>query len=298
MYRKIMVPLDGSHLAEIVLPYAEEIVARFGAEISLVTVSEATPTDIDRLYGSYLEFATAQVRGELKAWGVQEETRIHNEVLRGTPASEIINYADKNQIDLIAMASHGRSGEGPWLLGAIAGKVLRAADKPVLLIRVPASKTALEEKRLIRKILVPLDGSTMGEAGLPYAEMMAKVLQGELVLFHVLEPIVPIAAGDGLDYPGFHVYPEVEERRKASASAYFDKLSHSLRDRGVIVSQAIVSGSAANQIVDYAHSNAFDLIVMPTHGRSGLGRWVFGSVTDKVLHAGDTPVLTVRPGKA
>jgi nucleotide-binding universal stress UspA family protein len=196
------------------------------------------------------------------------------------------------------MASRGRSGLGPWLLGNIAAKVLRATEKPVLLVRAPAGDSALPEKRLLRKILVPLDGSDLGETTLSHAEALAKNLGAEIVLLRALEPPRPLE-GEGA-YTGKKLHfrsKEETERRKAAAMEYLDAVGRPLREKGLKVSRAVLSGLAAEEIIDYARDNGIDLIAMSSHGRSGIGRWVFGSVTDKVVHAGDTPVLVVRAAK-
>jgi nucleotide-binding universal stress UspA family protein len=295
IYEKIMVPLDGSNAAEIALPYAEEIAARLGAEIILVSVSGPTVEAKDHLYRSYLDKITEQVRGRLDDWGAKEGAKVQSEVFAGKPASEILRYADENNVSLIAMASRGRSGRGPWLLGNIAAKVLRATQKPVLLIRAPADETALQQRSLVKKILLPLDGSSVGEAAFPYAEVLTQELGAELVLFQVLRPTVLIAEGSTMVSAA--IYEEQEEARKASALAYVDSVGSSLKEKGLRSRSVVASGSPADQIIGYAESNAIDLIAMSSHGRSGIGRWVFGSVTDKVLHAGDTAVLTVRASR-
>ena len=171
MYERILVPLDGSSAAEIALPYAEEIAAKLGAEIILASVSELAAVETDHLYRSYLERIAEQVQRQIKDWGAKKEAKVKSEVLLGTPASEILRYADESNVSLITMASRGRSSPGPWLLGNIAAKVLRAIGKPVLLIRVPADKAALQQRSLVRRILVPLDGSKLGEEAIPYAEL-------------------------------------------------------------------------------------------------------------------------------
>jgi nucleotide-binding universal stress UspA family protein len=164
-------------------------------------------------------------------------------------------------------------------LGNIAAKVIRATTQPVLLVRAPASNAALQEKRLITKILVPLDGSATGEAAVASAGTLADVLGAELILFQVWEPVATFSA------------------HTSRFVAYLDRVGKPMRKRGLKTSSVVVTGSTADQIIDYAEANAIDLIAMSTHGRTGFGRWVFGSFTDKVLHAGDTPVLVVREGK-
>jgi len=294
MYERIMVPLDGSSAAEMVLPYAEEMVSKFNSEIALVSVAEPTPAESDHLFRAYLQTIQEKVRTELRDWGARPETPVNVEVLLGKPADEILTYAGDKNVSLVVMASRGRSGEGPWLLGHIAAKVLRAITKPVLLVRTKAPAEGLQRKRLIKRILVPMDGSKVAEQIVPHAERLAKVMGGEVILFQAYESLGRMMSGEG-----FRVMPEKEvneenKRREEEAKVYLKSIAKPFREKGLTVSEVVTSGDPAEKILDYAESNAVDTITMSTHGRSGIKRWVFGSVTDKVLHAGDMPVLVVR----
>ena len=293
MYEKILITLDGSKASGIVLPYVEEIAAKSGAEIILVSVSEITAAETDHLYRSYLEHIKAKVGQELKDWGARKEIKIQNEVLLGKPASKILHYAQEHNVSLIVMASRGRSDSGPWLLGNIAAKVLRAADRPVLLIRTPASDAALQQKKLIKKILLPLDGSLIAEVVIPHAEELAKLLEAELILFRAVEPLSSMLRAEMVEA----WFPMQEEDRRTIALAYLEEASVGFQEKGIRTSIEVSSGPAAEQIISYAEANAIDLIVMATHGYSGVSRWVFGSVADKILHTGDTPVFVVRATK-
>jgi len=293
MYERILVPLDGSQTAEIVLPYAEDIAAKFGAKIVLVSVSEPGAADSVHLYSLYLEHVKEQIQRQLKGRKTKRGAKLHSAILQGKPADEILQYVADNNINLIVMASHGSSSRGPWFLGNIAGKVLRATKSPVLLIRTPANKAAA--KKLVRKILVPLDGSEPGKAAIPYAEEMSRVLGASLVFFQVLEPITGWA-GAGTSVPSQYGL-EGKTKRKNLALDYLNDIAKPFKERGLKTSTAVAFGSPADQILDYAKAKSIDIIAMSTHGRSGIGRWVFGSVTDKVLHAGDAAVLVVRAAK-
>lgn len=297
MYKRIMVPLDGSSIAEIVLPYAGEIATKFGAGIVLVSVSELTVAETDHLYSSYLERTKEQVQRRLKDWGAKEEANVQSEVLSGKPASEILRYADESDVSLIIMASRGRSSPGPWLLGNIVAKVLRATSKPMLLIRVQADNASIQQRISIKRILLPLDGSRVAEQAIPHAEALALVSSAELVLFQAFEPARPVAIEGGVAMSPAMIKEE-EEAKRGSALAYLDSVGKTFREKGLSTSSVVALGSPADKIIDYADTNAIDLIAMSTHGRSGIGRWVFGSVTDKVLHSGDKPVLAVRATKA
>jgi nucleotide-binding universal stress UspA family protein len=287
MYESILVPLDGSKTAEMVLPYVEEIAVKLADEIVLVGVSEQGRHEI---HGSYLKTILEQVQLRLNDYTPVKEVKVYSEVLLGEPATQILNSANRRNVSLIAMTSRGSSSQGPWLLGNVAAKVLRATSKPVLLIRAPVGAEAHKQKRLVRRILVPLDGSRVGETAVPWAETLAQTLAAELVLFQII--------GITETYIYYQVSPPPDpEKEKASAMAYLESIEKSLSGKGLKTSSAVAFGAPADEITDYAKANAVDLIAMSSHGRSGIGRWVFGSVTDKVLHSGDTPVLVVRASK-
>ncbi len=294
MFEIILVALDGSETAEMVIPYAEEIAARLGSSSTLVSVSESA-ADTEHLYQAYLKRLTEQFENELWEWGAKGEAKARSEILFGKPADEILSCADKGNVDVIVMASRGLSGQGPWILGNIAAKVLRATTRPILLVRAPAKPQDIRQRRLFQKILVPLDGSKLGESAILYAEALGQELDAELVLFQVLEPLDKAWLSEPHT---FYAMPPDIENRKSAAMNYLDGVGKSLKEMGLKAASAVAVGSPADQIIDYAKANAIDLIAMSTHGRTGIGRWVFGSVTDKVLHAGDTAVLVVRATKA
>jgi nucleotide-binding universal stress UspA family protein len=294
MYDKILVPLDGSSDAEMAIPYAEEVAAKLGSQMILISASESGPTDTERFYQTYLKRITEQVQHQLTGWKPKKEISVQSKVLPGQPANEILHYADVSDVGLIAMTSRGSSGSGPWALGSTAAKVLQITTKPLLLVRSPASDAALQQKKLIKRILVPLDGSRLGEAAIPYAEGLGQALGAELVLFHAVEPepLTPYSLWENAMPPSTD---EIQGHKKNYATYYLEEAAKLVKDKGIGVSVAVDSGHAAECIIDYARENRIDLIALSTHGRTGLELWVFGSVTNKVLHYGDTPVLVVRP---
>ena len=294
MYKTMLVPLDRSKAAEIVLPYAEEISAKLDTEIVLVSVSESSVADKEQSPEAYLERVREQVQSDLKDRWDKKDVQVKSKVLSGKPADEILRYADESNVSLIALTSRGSSGPRPWPLGSVAAKILRAAVRPVLLIRAQTSELAPQQKRLIKKILVPLDGSKRGEAAIPYTEALARALGAEIVLFQVIEPVVTWGIYE--DYRSY-LPPTDLESRKASAKAYLDGVGKTLEDKGLSTSSMVDYGLPARTTIAYVKANEIDLIAISTHGRSGIALWVFGDVTDKLLHTGDTAVLVVRPSK-
>jgi nucleotide-binding universal stress UspA family protein len=288
MFERILVPLDGSENAEMVFPYSADLASKFASTVILVTVSESATPDIDHFYSTYLKHARTKMREHLRAWIAHETVTLESGVLSGDPAREILRIAEEKDAGLILLASRGSSVAGPWLLGHIAAKVLRATKKPVMLIREPATKAALEQRKLLRRILVPLDGSKIGEAALSYAVALAKKMAAEIALIEIFEPVSTVGA-TGISYS----VREDESVRKSLLS-YLDHVAGPIKNEGLKVSTIVLFGNAANKIMEYAEKNGVDLIAVSTHGRSGFGRWVFGTVTDKILHTGNVAVLAVH----
>lgn len=307
MYRKMLVPLDGSQLAEVVFPYAKELAGRLDLEIILLHVYSPAERESGAMHRAYIDRVTDIIRRQSEEvegrMGVQPEKKavqVQGEVAEGYPAEEILRYADKNDVDLILIATHGRSGVRRWAMGSVADKVLRASKVPVWLARAGIHEEIVYDKWPKRTVLVPLDGSELAESVLPHAEALAKQRGAELVevvLVRVCEPPVIPA-----DYPEAsmplsweeHVEQVVAKCRHA-CEQYLAEVEKGLKDAGLEVRSEVLVGKPGNEIVDYVNRNPFNLIVMSTHGRSGLGRWAYGSIADKVLHGVSSPIFLVRP---
>jgi len=299
MYNKILVPLDGSELAEAALPYAEELAGRLGSEIKLICVSESAEDqhiqqyDIKRIAKTTKDGAEKYLREP-----EGREIKVEPVILTGHPAEEIVNYAGKENIGLIVMATHGWSGIKRWTLGSVADKVVRATKQPVALIRAKGDRPQVRDMGMLNNALVPLDGSKESEAVIPYIEELASKLQTEIVLFQVMEPAYHTYAG-GEGAVAVSYTKEEMEPLKANAKEYLEKIGNLLEEKGITTMSEVRVGKAADEIVKLADEIHADIVAMSTHGRSGISRWAFGSVADKVLRGANTPVLLVRaPGSA
>ena len=151
---------------------------------------------------------------------------------------------------------------------------------------------------MYQKILVPLDGSALAECVLPHVEAIAKGCGAKIVvLVRAAQPWrVPIAAHTSFNA---ETWRKMESEHKAAVQKYLDKLASRIKLGKIDVGTEVIFGKAADIIADYANNNEVDLIVIATHGRTGIGRWVMGSVADRILHSVHAPVLMVRaPGTA
>jgi nucleotide-binding universal stress UspA family protein len=289
MTRRILVPLDGSPLAESILPSVVEFARLTGAHVTLVRVVEPATEDAGvREAEAAVQPYLAGVAERLATEGLTVDTL----VLSGQAADQIIERA--HDFDLIAMATHGRSGIGRWVYGSVADKVLRGAGTPVLLVRARADGPVATGHP--RSILAPLDGSEVAEQALPLATAVAKAAGAELALVQSVFWVQ--MAGGGYPYGDGPVIQadEMLEQAEAGARAYLGEVEGRLKADGLNVRSVIRFDPAADSILSAAEEEQADLIVMSTHGRSGLGRWVLGSVADRVLRGATTPVLLVRAG--
>jgi len=307
MFKRLLVPLDGSELAEIALPYAEELAIHLGSELILVNVrmpSENPNNPEHKVYLSKMAVTIEQDVNKSPTLPPGENLKVASVIigLSGMlthPAEEILDYAEKENISLIVMATHGRTGISRWTLGSTANKVARASKCPVLLIR---ANTDVPKSVHLEKILVPLDGSKQSEVVLPYIENLASQLKTKISLLNVVEPpyhIYPVY--NEADYYGsagmVKVPYSAEEIKplKSGAEEYLHKVSSKLMAEGIKTSSEVRIGSAGEEIIEAEGEIHPDMVAMSTHGHSGFGRWEHGSIADKVLHHGNTPLLLVRP---
>jgi len=295
MYEKILVPLNGSELAQVALPYAEELAGRLGSEVTLICVGKlAEDQQYDHMRQFYIQGIAEVTKRGIERYikkPKEKAIKVESKILVGDPAEEIINYADKEDISLIVMATHTRPVITRWALGSIAEKVVRAAKQPVVLIRAKGTHPDVRKKGILKKVLVTLDGSKESEAVIPYIEELASKLKAEVVLLQVLTPRYLISDLEKLEHL---------ESLRASAKDYIEKMEAWLKQKGITVKSEVreVMGNAAEEIIKFADEIQADVVAMSTHGHSGVSRWAFGSVTDKVLHTGNTPLLLVRTPEA
>lgn len=290
MLKKILIPLDGSNLGELALAYIKELAPAFNSEVHLVSVCERREAEYRRMMELYLEKIAEQVRAD---FGKNDQTiPIKTMVLDGDDAREIIEYAQQKQINLIVIVSHGRSGIMPWTMGSTANKVVQGALTPILLVRASSFNGKRRPVKFFNKILMPLDGSQIGEAALPYVSEIAQKLGSEVTVFSVVESGQHVHTIGGQNFVRY-TEQQVESMR-AETMRYQVAVSKKLTDSGINVRSIVAEGNAAAEIIKFSKADNSRLIAMSSHGRSGMRSWVFGSVSNKVLHNSKTPLLIVR----
>lgn len=280
MFERVLVPLDGSPLAETILSQIRRILFWKDSEIVLLRAIELPP-----LFGSHEASYLARAEEEAKAYLRGQElklaekgVRVRSLVRSGTAAGTILEIAESERADLIAMTTHGRSGLSRWTFGSVAEKVLRASPVPLLLTRsfvtdgFRTARAAAPDELRVKKILVPIELSELSLEIVPYVAELARLFDAKVLLLNVC------GQETACDVPVVEMTHAYEQ----------------LREGGVAAEPLIRQGDPAVQILDASRDLSVDFIAMTTHGRSGPSRWTLGSVAEKVLRQATMPVLLVR----
>ena len=288
MDQQILVPLDGSPLAERALPLARVLAKAGQAQLILLRViSPPTGHDPGDADGS-VEAVTTYLRDQ--AARLTDVRGVETAVAVGDAADAILDQAERRPADLVVMSTHGRSGIGRWVYGSVADAVMRRSPVPVFLVPADCPTTWPHDRA--PRILVPLDGSELAERALDPAVELAKLTGAELLLVRVVEPH-PMEYGVASGAVVMDPTPELER-----AHAYLADISARLRPRELTVRATETFGFAVSAISDAARGQGADAIVLSTHGAGGLSRLLMGSVATGLVQRAHVPLLIVRPGDA
>ena len=297
MIRVILVPLDGSALAESVLPAASALAKAFGARIKLLHIIEERPpdqihgephlTDRDQAQAYLDEVARRPV-----FQGQAVEVHVHP-TKQGDVAESIVDHAQEFGADLAVLSTHGKSGLRGFLFGRIALRALRRGTTPVLLMNPITSAAA--PPLTCRTILVPLDGTATHEPALSLASTLGRAWKAALHL----EIVVPTTgtlsgheAATGVLMPlATRAILDMAER---GSEEYVQRLAQTLRAEGLSVSSHVSRGEPAACLVDAAEKVKADLVVMASHAKGAMDAFWSGSLTPKVVEKLQRPILLVR----
>lgn len=297
MFKHLLVPLDGSQLAETILPVVQTFAQALDATVTLLHVVEpAAPASVhgdrhllnEQEARAYLERVSAEMRA------VNVNADIHIDVaVGGDVAKAIFAHGGELNCDLIVLTNHGHSGLKQVLFGSIAQQVLQSGEIPVLLVKV--EQAAPPAPYRCQKILVPLDSSPVYELALDTARELAKALSASLELVIVVPTmgtLSPERAATGILLPSST--RAMLDLAENGATEYLAQKITQMETSGVPVQTQVLRGDVPTQIVAAEQQSNADLIVMATHGRAGLDAFWSGSIAPKVLHRVRAPMLLLR----
>lgn len=298
MIRKILVPLDGSALAECALPQALTVAKAFGSELVLLRVQEAKNGGGGELVdsvswrlgraeaGTYLK----AVAGRLCGQGAQAAPI----VAEGDVAEEILKQIQEQAVDLVVLTSHGQGGPDGFSLGGVCQKVLSQARTSVLVVRTAEPMGEAAAEVLYRRILVPLDGSQRAQWALLEAVPLARAHQGEILLVHVVS--CPNLTGRRPPTPEeAELARQLAESDRRVARGYLREMEDLMTRSGVRVRSLLLESPHVVQTLEkVAADEQASLMVVSAHGSSGAAPWPYGSVADRLIHHGTTPLLVLQ----
>jgi nucleotide-binding universal stress UspA family protein len=290
--KKILVPVDFSKPSMAALRHATDLAKQHRAQIEVLHVVEAltyapmisASVDMKELREMHEAHARKQL-DRIAAALRRDRVRGTTVIKVGRPSAAIAERAKSDGADLVVMATQGRHFVQHLLLGSVAERVVRAAPCPVLTVRA-----GVRPRKGMRRVVVATDFSAASSAARDYAVALARGAGAKLVVLHAVEPIA--LAGDVYGFTASAtMYDAVDKAARQSLAAIFADLR---KNRGLRVQGVLVNGAATTSIVDAAKKLRADVLVLGTHGHSGLDRVLLGSVAERVVRTSPVPVLTVR----
>jgi nucleotide-binding universal stress UspA family protein len=289
-YDSILVPTDGSDHADRATAHALSLAETFDATVHALSVVDiarlAGPFDAGGVDASFIDRVREQAKKDIEhvenRWAQPDQYR--GEVREGTPSRAILEYIDEHDIDLVAMGTHGRRGLSRFVLGSVTEHVLRASPVPVL-----ATRASDDDPPTLpyRNIMVPTDGSTCADGAVEHALDIASASGATVHAINVVDTELFVTAPGQMAPSGY--IDTLEEKGKESV----EEIATRGDAANVTVSKATAEGRPSEGILDYATENEIDLVVMGTHGRGGLDRFLLGSTTERVIRQSSFPVLAV-----
>lgn len=297
--QSMLVPLDGSSLAEQALPIALAIAERARCKLKLVLIHEPlmlmepgpayTKVELamQKADREYLKSVTARLRERLGR-------SVSSAVLRGMPLAQTLStYTHELGADLVVMTTHGRGGIRRAWLGSVTDQLIRTSDIPILVVR-PREEGGEKAGAALTEILVALDGSPLAEAALEPAITLARLWDAQISLVQVVRPVM-LTSEPHLTFPSGYSEQATASCRE-SAKDYIRDVAERVRDSGVKSTGVAVIGAAVPEtLIELTAPERVSLLAVATHGRGGLKRLVLGSVADKLVRGSNVPVLVVRP---
>lgn len=297
MFAHILVPLDGSALAECVLPHTVALSQALGGRITLLRVAESGGTSMPTVdaFGWHIQKAEASAYLETISARIQREAGLETQtvVQEGRAAESILKFAAGEEVDLIVLSSHGRSGLSRWNISSVVQKIVWQAYLPVMIVRAyqpaPVELTSFR----YRKLMVPLDGSLRAEYVLPLATTLARFHQAELLLAHVVARphLACVATPQAEDLA---LAEQLTERNRLAARRYLEE--HRARLSAEVETQfrLVVSEDVTTALHEIVEEEGVDLIVLCAHGHSARTRWPYGNIVASFITYGTTPLLIVQ----
>lgn len=302
MFKTILVPLDGSQLADCVLPHVVAIARPFDSEITLLRMLEKTQAGTSAQLFDLVNWQINKTRATLylekiKARIQREKTRVQTTVIEGLVADGITEYAHSHGIKLIVLSSHGRNGLTRWGISSITQKIIMSAQTSLLIVRAHQDgihSDELSERPLYRRILVPLDGSQRAENVLPIVTQLAQFHRSQIHLVQIIQT-PEMARQMPPTREDVDLSNRIVSRNQEEAGRYLEQLkSRSFLEGLTIQIHLITSDNTAVALHQLVEQENIDMVALSAHGYSGIHQWPYGSMVNNFVQYGKVPLLVVQ----
>ena len=300
MFTHILVPLDGSILAECVVPHAISLAATLETRVTLLHVleqpRETGPLQpIDPVKWHLKKHDAGVYLDGIEACFQKAGLKVEKSIQDGTAAERIIDYANNNQVDLIVLSTHGASGLSIWNMSSVVQKIILRANKSTLLVRPhPSPPASASQEIRYNRLFIGLDGSARAELILPVAIRIANRYKSKLVIGTVVQKPeimnrLPISKEDA------QMIDQIVERNQKASAHYLEQLLAQLSQTDIeIKTRLIVSENKTAALHNMVETENADMVLLVAHGHSGLGRWPYGSVATSFIDYGSTSLLIIQ----
>ncbi len=299
MIKHILVPLDGSALAECVIPHVRAIASAFEARVTLMHVVETRAASKDGGVIDLLDWNLKKLQSRVYMESIMEQLsesglKIDLEIQEGAPAERMIEFSRNNDVDLIVLSTHGRGGLNGWNISSIVQKIILRSHKSFLLVRAYQASKEDPQKIHYNRLFVGLDSSTRAEFPIPVAVRLAQFNQSTLVLGTMIRKPEML-----------HQFPLTEEEQKLAnqvtehnrgvVTRYLDQLSRQISQQGVDTETSMgVSSTITKDLHLLAEEKKADMVILSAHGQTSVDRWPYGSVANSFIVYGNTTLLVLQ----
>ncbi|MFA9416798.1 universal stress protein [Natrinema sp. HArc-T2] len=282
----VLVPVDGSDPATAALEHTLDIARERDATVHLLHVADTNQPSLTRLGTEVVDVLEEEGEGIVSEAATLAEERgvsVVTDVVQGDPRPTIVDYASDGTFEFVAMGAHGRRGLGEYVLGSVTDHVVNHSPVPVMTVRAADGATPTYP---YTDVLVPTDGSSHATAALDLASMVAERTGATLHLLSIVDELPEVGDAEST---------QLSEQLEENVQTVLDEAAATATQAGVDdVTTTIATGSMPQEVTNYADGEGIDLVVMGTHGHTGLDRHLLGSFTERVIRTSPVPVLTTR----
>jgi len=295
MLNRILVLLDGSTLAQCVLPHARAFATVFAADVTLLRVLELdntqAQTQVDPV-NWHLRKVEAQsyLNGLLHTWPPSEASP-HMVLDEGTAVDRIVDYVETHEPDVVMLSTHGQSGLSISSISSVAHKIIHLLPASFVLVRARQAWEKDNEITHYKRILVPLDGSRRAECVLPFASRLAAAHEAELVLVHVV-PQAEMIQRRPFSPEETHLCGQLQERNKAEAAQYLRQLAD--QEELSMTTHLLTDAQVADALINFTNSEQIDLVILCAHGHSGGKHRLYGSLITNFIYYSSATLFVIQ----